>query len=408
MSWADSLLDASFRGVVFDVVNIDDGAGHAVSVYEYPYVDGGEGDDLGTRPTQFSVDAIFFGADYDTRLRAFLDALKVRGTGELIHPVWGSIPRAQVQDFSVRHGAEAPDAATVHVTFVELAEGRPFWDGKQASQRAAAVVQPGDTATAASGAKALDALARLRAANLLAPLEAARQAMLGPLLAGMAEAKGVVVSGLDVLNYPRAWLSDIGTITNGILSAGAYTTTAQADFRGLGLALGRAFGRKPSRTGTPLAAASAPSETQAVEVLALHLSVVSATTQAAGAALLLASEAEAATLSPTEVEAVANTARQGLLDAMTDARAVLDMESARALVEPLKDMALAVQLAAAAIIEARPPLIDRPVPLRGNYRLIAHAFYGDHTRATELQRLNPRVAKPNFVMAGDVLNAYAK
>ena len=61
-----------------------------------------------------------------------------------------------------------------------------------------------------------------------------------------------------------------------------------------------------------------------------------------------------------------------------------------------------------AIIEARPPLIDRPAPLRGNYRLIAHTLYGDHARAPELARLNPRKANPNTIQAGEVLHAYAK
>lgn len=408
MSWATSLLDASFRGVPFDIVDVDDTAAHATSVFEYPYVDGGEVEDLGTRPVLFSVNAVFFGENYQARLAALLVALKARGHGELIHPVWGSIARAQVQEYGVRHSAEAPDFATVRISFVESAEARSFWDGQLATQRAAAVTAPGDKATAASAARAASVLARLRAANLLAPLEAARQAMLGPLLAGVAEAKGVVVSGLDVLNYPRAWLADVGTVSNAILGAGAYTTTAQADFAAVGLALGRAMGRKPSRSSTRLAASAVPTEAQAVEVVALHLSVTSATTQAAGAGLLLATEAEVATLSPPEIEAVANTTRQALLDAMEDARAVLDMESAREIVEPLKDQALAVQKAAAAVIDARPPLIDRAAPLRGNLRLIAHAWYGDHTRATELARLNPSLRKPNTIKPGEVLNAYAK
>lgn len=393
---------------MFDVIDIDDTGGHAVSVFEYPYVDGGEAEDLGARPATFALNAIFFGDDYEARLRELLDALKERGPGELIHPVWGSIPRAQVQDYSVRHGAEAPDSATVRVAFVETAEARSFWDGRQATQRAAAVAVSGDQATAASGEKTISALARLRAANLLAPLDAARTALLGPLLAGVAEARGVVVSGLDVVNYPRAWLADIGTVTNAILGARAWQDTLQADFRGLGLALGRAFGVKPSRTGPKLAANATPTEAQAVAVTALHVSVTSATTLADGAGLLLAAEASAATLSPPEIEAVANTARAALLDAMDDARAVLDIEGARAIVEPLRDQALAVQQAAAAIIEARPPLIDRPAPLRGNYRLIAHALYGDHSRATELARLNPRKANPNTLQAGEVIHAYAR
>lgn len=408
MSWATSLLDASFRGVTFDVLDIDDAASHSTSVFEYPYLDGGEVEDLGTRPAQFSLNAIFYGEDYDTRLAKLLDALKVRGHGELIHPVWGSVPRAQVQDFSVHHGADAPDSATVRISFIETAELRTFWGSRLATQRAAAVTSPGDKAAATSAALTAAALARLRIANALSALDGVRTAMLGPLLAGVAEAKGLVVSGLDVLNAPRAWLADMGSVTNSILGVGAYLDTAKADFRALGLALDRALGIKPSRNGARLSAASVPTEAQVVDVVALHISVLSATTLSAGAGLVFAAEADAATLSPPEIEAVANTARQALANAMDDARAVLDMESARGIIEPLKDQALAVQLAAAAIIEARPPLIDRSVPLRGNLRLIAHAWYGDHTRAAEVARLNPSLQKPNMLKAGEVLNAYAQ
>ncbi|MYP95719.1 DNA circulation family protein, partial [Salmonella enterica subsp. enterica serovar Kentucky] len=42
MSWEDSLQDASFRGVTFDVVNTRDSASRDTAVYEYPYIDGGD------------------------------------------------------------------------------------------------------------------------------------------------------------------------------------------------------------------------------------------------------------------------------------------------------------------------------------------------------------------------------
>ncbi len=47
MSWNDSMLDASFRGIKFDVINTRDTFSRDVAQYEYPFVDGGDVDDEG-------------------------------------------------------------------------------------------------------------------------------------------------------------------------------------------------------------------------------------------------------------------------------------------------------------------------------------------------------------------------
>ena len=65
------------------------------------------------------------------------------------------------------------------------------------------------------------------------------------------------------------------------------------------------------------------------------------------------------------------------------------------------------QLALAAI-NRKPPLIIRSVDFDGSIWQIAHAFYGDYTRADELLRLNPHICYPNFIQRGEALNGYAK
>lgn len=72
----------------------------------------------------------------------------------------------------------------------------------------------------------------------------------------------------------------------------------------------------------------------------------------------------------------------------------------------MKDQALALQDAAKAVIEARPPLVQRTLSAPGNLRLQAHLLYGDHSRATELARLNPGLRVPNNLKQGDVINAF--
>ncbi|EBC7006980.1 multidrug DMT transporter permease, partial [Salmonella enterica] len=40
--------------------------------------------------------------------------------------------------------------------------------------------------------------------------------------------------------------------------------------------------------------------------------------------------------------------------------------------------------------------------------LLAHQWYGDHTRAGELLRLNPGLRNPNVIRKGDRLHAYSR
>lgn len=56
----------------------------------------------------------------------------------------------------------------------------------------------------------------------------------------------------------------------------------------------------------------------------------------------------------------------------------------------------------------RPPLTTRVVNAETNLHLLAHQWYGDYTRATELLRLNPSLRNPNAIKTGDILNAYSR
>lgn len=70
-------------------------------------------------------------------------------------------------------------------------------------------------------------------------------------------------------------------------------------------------------------------------------------------------------------------------------------------------MAYQVQEAARAVIELRPPVQLRAAPVTGPLRLVAHALYGDHSRATELLRLNAW-GRRLVVERGEKVRAYAR
>jgi prophage DNA circulation protein len=411
MAWAQTLLVASFKGMDFDVVKTDDSSERATVEHSYPYVNGSDIEDMWLGARNTNVEAVFYGDDYEYRLQAFLAMLDQPGPGELIHPVFGSIKNALAKRSSVHHDAEKPNEASFTIEFIEDTPSNPFFDRTLPSQTADAVPQHGATATAAATEAHSSLIDRLRAANPLSGLDALRTALTGPLLAVMAQA-GTVLSGLDVLAYPRAWGNDISALVGGLLDIRDFGAKLGVDWASIQSDL-NAF----SIFSTPTSSAAipapgkvtfgiAPTEAQVIAATAATIQVNTAVGLANAASFVMVSEAATPTLSPIAIEAIANTARSAIEVAIEQVRAIYGIDQSRPITEPLKDQALAIQDAARMIIEARPPLIWRTVDTPGNFRLLAHLWYGDHTRAPELYRLNG--ARSPFVNAGDRIHAYAK
>lgn len=408
MAWKDTLLEASFRGIEFDIVSSDDSADRATAEHAYPYLDGADVEDLGRGARKISMQAVFFGDDYEQKLKGFLQVLDTAGEGDLVHPVFGVI-FAQLTSYRIHHEADNVDQATVSLEFTESTPSNPFFDRSLPSQKADAIGQHGSAANASAISKLGSVVDRLRAAFPLAALDGLRQSMTGPLLAAMSQVQGVLTSGLDVLAYPRAWGNDISALVGGILDVRNFGSDLTADWANIksNLTLFDVFSAPPSVAPAQLSASRTPTEAQAVAAAAVTVKVNVATGTAEAAGLVLAAEAATPTLSPVEIEAIANAARSAIEGAIADCRAIYPLEKSRAITDPLKTQALAIQEAAAAIIEARPPLVVRTMEAPGNLRLIAHRLYGDHTRAPELWRLN-NLRHPNFIQAGEKINVYAR
>lgn len=407
MSWDQTLLDASFRGVKFDILKTDDSAERTLAQHSYPYVDGADVEDMGRGPRHISVDAIFYGADYEQRLQKFIDMLDEPDAGEFIHPVFGSIKNAQVAKYSIHHDAEGIDQAQVSIEFLESIPGALFFDRSVPSQKAEAITQPGATATAAAAEAHGDTVDRVRAANPLAPLDKLRTSMTGPVLAAVAKVSAVTTSGLDVLSCPRAWSNDIKSMVGGMLDVTDFGKGIMSQWSSIqgAFSLFNIFSSPSSSAPAPITAASTPSEAQAIAATQATIQVNTAVGLANAASEVLASEAATPTLSPIEIESICNTTRATIEITIIQVRAVYSVERCRTITEPLKDLGLAVQEAARAIIAARPPLIWRTANAPGNFRLLAHSWYGDHARASELYRLNG--ARSPFVNGGDSIHAYA-
>jgi prophage DNA circulation protein len=420
MAWKDTLLEASYRGVKFDVVGESSKHGHAQSSHEYPYVDGANIETMGRRPRHFSFEAIFYGDDYESRLQAFQKALETAGAGELIHPVYGSIKQAVVADWEWAHKAEEVDQASLRVEFVESITARPFFDRSvplaKAAKVDAATAKVRDFGLLAFTKRITDLRALIRTPAELAAFAGVFDGAMSVLRLSVS---GVLTSGLSILAMPSAWIGDVRSIV-GLVRNFSPLSALSSTFNAV-LALGSFLGL--SRLFTSLTDAAVPAVAtvipgvsnapgspyaEARELAAQQLRVEALAELADTAADVLSQESLTPVMSPAEIEALANEVRARAQAAVDWYRAHLDLESAHAVSEAVKETAWAVQDLAKSVIELRPPIIARAAEGPACLRLLAHQWYGDHERAIELARLNPRLRLPNFIEQGQTLNAYAE
>lgn len=437
MAWETDLQDASFRGVAFDIINTRDSVQRDIAQHEYPYRNGANIDDLGGKPRSLQCQAVFFGDDYESRLQAFIAALDKRGPGELIHPVFGSMPDMQCYVYQVNHEADNPDYCTVDLQFLQSGLDVEFFVREWPLSQADAIFNQ------AQGI--LDNAATLLD-NAMKPLRTARQYMARAKALGVtglnmvavlrSEITGFISSTTDFVNFPSAFMTDIQSALSlqslaamsSISSDSAVYASAPAVVMADWAAVktqADAVAALPVNlvTGDATASVEMPANvttTDIRELIAMTLLAV-AIELAQQAAYLLSDETVTAALSPDDISLIAGDARQAVQNAIDSVRSTwaAEMETVSSsatsialeyqpVIDGLRDTALSLQVMALALIQARPPLIQRTVASATNLHLLAHLWYGDYSRAGELKLLNPALRDPNNIIPGDVLNGYAE
>jgi prophage DNA circulation protein len=91
MAWKDNLRPASFRGVPFRVDISQYTGGRRVALHEFPDRDDAFPEDLGGVGQSFRVDGHLLGDDYFEQKALLRAALEKQGSGELIHPYFGTL-----------------------------------------------------------------------------------------------------------------------------------------------------------------------------------------------------------------------------------------------------------------------------------------------------------------------------
>lgn len=122
MSWKAKLLDASYRGVSFNVESESSTIGRRVETHEYPNRDKPYSEDLGKVTARPCFTAYVIGDDCFEQRDRLIDALNVPGPGMLIHPVYGELKVCVDGEIRVSTSSTEGRMVRFELRFVEAGE----------------------------------------------------------------------------------------------------------------------------------------------------------------------------------------------------------------------------------------------------------------------------------------------
>ncbi|KGT95298.1 hypothetical protein NG99_04570 [Erwinia typographi] len=431
----DTLMEASYRGVPFDVVATRDTLARDTVNYAYPYHDGATVEDQGLKAINFRLSTILFGLDWKQQLNALITAFKTGGPGELIHPIYNSIPRAQFLEAGIEKRAEEMDAVTVELVFVESGEVQALFEAASADRASESITSTGNSLLDGAASAFSTAMRDIRELENGVERINTIVAQGEYVLDGVREQiQGATASVSNLLDTPAALVSDLksllSTFSDSLTLTGSGVKSDWQQVTRLAqttVALPQQYVAsrsivtisKPYRLPLSRVTAIRSSDTQLVTRTAQLVTVSELT---AVAATIFANETTTPSLTSTQTEAITNNVRSAIADALSACRTALltDISEARSrgltadtrtlstTITQLQALAYTLQKQAAALIQQRPPLVTREVTRRANLHLVAFDWYADASRAEELLRLNPQLANPNDLRPGMTLYAYSR
>lgn len=441
MSWSETLLDASFRGVQFQVQEESLQWQRALAEHGVPFKDGDSVVDLGRGARRFPMQIIIFGVNYEIELQNLLAALGQRGPGELIHPIYGSLSVVS-HNVEVKHNADNPDSAQVSLLFVEDTPDLPFF-ARQFEFVDIGVIEQEDEYRWQDGVFELfgriDSLVAeiqswigggwvgliekaLGLPGIFLRVQQLRSQILGVVSGVVSMAKNPsaafdpLVHLFRTPSQIRSSIQDSTPSSSEALLARTGVPATMPGGDGLTVAPAKAAdaflisarqGVVPDASLLPDGMPEDPVEASGYALVVLVITELAAA-HAQAVAVVIEDESKTPTLSPTELEGLVNLVRSLIQGAILLHRRLYGVEAARPVIEGLRNTAALIQARARQVILQSPPMVERVVESPASLRLLAHRWYGDHGRALELIRLNPGLKTPHNIPAGKVLRAYAE
>ena len=448
MAWEFTLQEASFRGVKFDVVNTSDEVSRDVQEHLYPYVDGADQEDLGRKARHVSMTAVFTGMLYEHQLNVFLNALNEKGAGELIHPVFGLMPQMQLLNYRVEHDADNYDYASVAVTWVEHQDSNPFFSLDLPPWMMDLIDFFAQDALNKYVNLFLDSIDSLRAmgSKISSSTDFNAIQAIGATVMSLFRSRtsNLILSNSNVASDPRAYIADINASFNKIIENSDLAGPAlMASWRNVLNNIDEMV-KIPSQYRSGILEselASLDSElpmlqniiTETDVKLIESVLVLSSVTSLAGVVNDIFSDQllnnqknfndsqiqfgspnettqldQSYFLSQEEILTIAADYRRALQRAIDSMRETFGVEKSRVVCESLKSIAFHVQNSAAALLENRPSLTQITIESDTSLHLLAHNLYANYQRANEILKLNKRIRHPNKVLAGTIIDVYAK
>ncbi|EFH9305481.1 multidrug DMT transporter permease [Escherichia coli] len=449
MGWAENLQNASFRGVQFEVLNTDEQVSRDHAVYEYPFVDGADLHDLGRKARPFRMTAFLWGDDYEYKLGKLTAALDEGGDGELIHPVYGSVPSVIVTGYNIRHDAESPDSCTIDMSFLENRTGSALFSTPLPELFAQQLFDELDTLQARLSDFFDAVTAPLNTVNsMIKKAQTVRATLVNTLLSFKSDFVSTVDNIVSLAGEPGKFInelaevleihtSDVGQPVQVLQRVDSATRTGLAgettvassatvmncwnkvitdmdEFVALPVTL--VSGDKVAEVALPVDAS--PDDVQDVKAV---YATQAASELASVAMAILVDDAQSEQLIPADIGRLVGDVRTRLQAAITLFRERYEGERERItetasplglmypeIIQSMKNVAATVQDVGLLVLSRRPPLTQKQVQADSCLLLLAWQWYGDYSRAAELQRLNPQLRDPNNITAGVVINAYAK
>ena len=447
-AWHTVLQDASFKGIGFDVMHLDETDGKVLVEHAKPFTNGVMLEDMGTQGRQVQVSAVFWGKQYHSRLNKLLETLAENGAGVLVHPVWGRMQNMIAASWHFRHEADYVDYATLDITFRESGEPQKiFVFENQFLMELERLIAQIDTHRAALEGW-IDSLMMTKQGV---------SALFGSALGLWSAARGTFTAvrllfDLDSLRFGergefqaalfapkiKTWHADLAAMVKiGVLQTANIGETGEVNLQDSRTPRQRfdAALRQINQlydiprqvyagiSGNQQNAQARLQRVTWIQVQSItqivRLSSISVLFQVAYALIeqhgddmnapdLMHINRAVRTAVQNEIATLRETLQQAQMLPEQNGGSHVLYEHTYAVIESLRALVGSLNALMIAAINQKPPLVVRLAPLSGTLQQIAFDFYGDIGRTDELLRLNPHIIHPNFIRKGDLINGYVK
>ncbi|VEI74813.1 Mu-like prophage DNA circulation protein [Mannheimia haemolytica] len=449
--WTMPIQQASFKGVRFDVLAVDDSFERAVVEHAYPFVNGADLEDMGLNKQTVRLQAVLFGEGYYADYKAFLAMVQKRGEGVLVHPVRGRMPNMMLLSANLRHDAENVNYVSLDLNFAEASEMQPIFvfENSLLSRIDKFLLQIENLVEKVTAWWAKNMEMVVAAHNVKKRLLSQWAAIfymgeqlfslldfdnsLYDLPLGVTKASFLPQSSEAIRLFFKAFMRAADKYNFGtVLSVKSAFNDLIREFDEVAK-IPRLLETKQTQRISSAAQFFKQRERQnqgyfTTQFKHADLQALNCALQLMRSAVLAKSavqiiEAQAEELTPTEIEYVTTQARLALLNSLNLVRAMQQASQNNVAVnepnnglytamhelsEALRDSSHEVMQIALSAINQKPPLIVKEVAFDGTLPQVAHQFYADYSRANELLRLNPQIRKPNFIERGTLLNCYSE